>query len=448
MVDSGFLDGFPCGEDGTCKGGYACVREECAGQPGYICPVCRKLPLPDAGVSDGGDDGGLPDGGDDGGADEPPTCDQDPPPCKSIPECEDVATECIEGIWVCTTGYQPEELLCDGVDNDCDGQTDNNIVCILAGSGTSGFSDGSGENARFDQPRGLVAHPQGGVVVADLGNHSLRRVQADGTVGTLAGTGDHGSDDGPAASATFFEPSGLAVADDGSILIADRLNHKIRRLNPDDTVTTVAGSGTADYLDGPAADAQFAMPTGVAVTSAGIIYVADSYNHCIRKIENAEVTTFAGKCEEPGFVDADGGEARFNLPTDLLLMADGTLVVTEESNHAVRLITPTGTVTTSTGTGSGGYHDGPLDQAQFKKPAGCIVDAASGNLLVADRGNHRVRAVASGQVTTLLGCGTAGLSAGPPLGANFKYPSSLAFLEDGRLVIADTQNNCVRVLQP
>jgi DNA-binding beta-propeller fold protein YncE len=238
------------------------------------------------------------------------------------------------------------------------------------------------------------------------------------------------------------------VAADGSFIIADRLNHKVRRLNPDSTVSTVAGSGFADFLDGPAADAQFAMPTGVAVTAGGVIYVADSYNHCIRKIENDEVTTFAGTCEEPGFVDADGQDARFNLPTDLLLMADGTLVVTEESNHAVRLITPAGTVTTSAGTGSGGYNDGPLAQSQFKKPAGCIVDTATSYLLVADRSNHRVRAVASQQVTTLLGSGAVGLGAGPPLGASFKHPSSLAFLEDGRLVIADTQNHCIRVVQP
>ena len=447
VVDSSFLDGFPCDSDGTCQGGYACVREECPSNPGFLCPVCRKLPLPDGSIT-GGDDGGIPDAGDDGGGDEPPTCDQDPPPCKSIPDCQDVATECIDGIWVCTTGFQVEEHLCDGVDNDCDGQTDNNIVCILAGNGTSGFQDGSGETARFNQPRSLAAHPQGGVVVSDRGNHSLRLVSAAGAVGTLAGTGFHGSDDGAAASATFFEPAGLAVAADGSILIADRLNHKIRRLNPDDTVDTVAGSGFADYLDGPAADAQFAMPTGVAVTAGGVIYVADSYNHCIRKIENAEVTTFAGKCEEPGYVDADGADARFNLPTDLLLKADGTLVVTEESNHTVRLITPAGTVSTLAGTGSGGYFDGTLAQAQFKKPAGCLVDAATADLLVADRSNHRVRAVTTTQVTTLLGSGVVGLDAGPPRGASFKQPSSLAFLEDGRLVIADTQNHCIRVVQP
>lgn len=446
VVDSGFLDGFPCGEDDTCEGGYVCVREECPGQPGHACPVCRKLPLPDAGTN-GGDDGGLPDAGDQGG-DQPPTCDQEQPPCKTIPGCQDAEPECIDNIWVCTTGFQPEEHLCDGVDNDCDGQTDNNIVCILAGNGSSGFQDGSGETARFNQPRGLVAHPQGGVAVSDLGNHSLRWVRADGTVGTLAGTGNHGSDDGAAAQATFFEPSGLAVAADGSFIIADRLNYKIRRLNPDDTVTTVAGSGFAGYLDGPAADAQFAMPTGVAMTASGIIFVADSHNHCIRQIENAEVITFAGKCGEAGFVDADGGDARFNLPTDLLLLADGTLVVTEESNHAVRLITPAGTVTTSAGNGSGGYNDGPLAESQFRKPAGCVVDAVTSYLLVADRNNHRVRAVASAQVTTLLGSGAVGLDAGPPLGASFKQPSSLAFLEDGRLVIADTQNHCIRVLQP
>ena len=295
---------------------------------------------------------------------------------------------------MCTTGFQFQEHDCDGVDNDCDGETDNNIVCVLAGNGESGFQDGSGPTARFTQPRGLVAHPLGGVVVADLGNHSLRWVKADGAVSTMAGTGSHGSDDGAAASATFFEPSGLAVATDGSFLIADRLNHKIRKLNTDNTVATVAGSGFADYKDGPVAEAQFAMPTGVAVTADGTIYVADSYNHCIRMIANDEVTTFAGKCEEPGFVDADGGDARFNLPTDLLLLADGTLVVTEESNHTVRLVTPAGTVTTSAGTGSGGYNDGPLAQSQFKKPAGCVVDTVTSYLLVADRSNHRVRAVA------------------------------------------------------
>jgi DNA-binding beta-propeller fold protein YncE len=399
-------------------------------------------------VDGGGDDGGVLDAGDAGGGDQPPTCDQDPPPCKTIPDCQDTATKCIDGIWVCTTGFQTEEHSCDGVDNDCDGKTDNNIVCVLAGNGESGFLDGSGSTARFNEPRALAKHPQGGVVVADRANHALRWVKADGTVSTLSGTGSHGSGDGAALEAEFYEPSGVAVATDGSFIIADRLNHKIRILNNGGTVSTVAGTGFADYLDGPVAEARFAMPTGVAVAPDGTIYVADSYNHCIRKIQDGEVTTLAGKCEEPGYLDAAGPAARFNLPTDLLLLADGNLVVTEESNHTVRLVTPTGTVTTSAGNGSGGYDDGPPAQSRFKKPAGCVVDTATGYLLVTDRSNHRVRAVATEQVTTFLGSGAVGMDAGPPLEASFKLPSSLAFLEDGRLVIADTQNHCVRVLQP
>ena len=201
------------------------------------------------------------------------------------------------------------------------------------------------------------------------------------------------------------------------------------------------------YVTRPVAEAQFAMPTGVAVAPDGTIYVADSFNHCIRKIANDEVTTFAGKCEELGYVDADGPAARFNLPTDVLLLEDGTLVVTEESNHTVRMITPGGTVSTSTGTGSGGFVDGPLDQAMFKKPAGCVVQSAS-IILVADRGNHRVRAVGAQGVITFLGAGTPGMDDGPPELARLKYPSSLAFLEDGRLVVADTQNHAIRVVQP
>jgi sugar lactone lactonase YvrE len=233
----------------------------------------------------------------------------------------------------------------------------------------------------------------------------------------------------------------------GAFLIADRLNYKIRRLNTDNTVSTVAGTGFAGYQDGPVAEAQFAMPTGVAVAADGTIYVADSRNHCIRKIANDEVNTFAGTCGEPGHVDADGAAARFNLPTDVLLLEDGTLVVTEESNHTIREITPGGTVTTKTGTGSGGFIDGALDQAMFKKPAGAVVQTA-GVILIADRGNHRVRAVAAQGVITFLGAGTPGMDDGPPELATFKYPSSLAYLEDGRLVVVDTQNHSIRVVQP
>lgn len=451
-VDDEFLEGKPCASDGTCAGGYSCVREPCPDQPGYLCPVCRKNPSPDGGL-DGGDGGGdePSDGGDPGG-DRPAACEQDPPPCKSLPGCEDVDPVCQDGQWRCETGFEPEEHSCDGLDNDCDGATDRGLVCILAGNGSPGLEDGAADQARFDEPRCAVAHPEGGLVVADRGNHVLRRVMPDGAVTTLAGTGSYGHQDGPAGEASFYEPSGLAVLDDGSILIADRLNHRIRRLAEVDgemVVDTVAGTGFADFQDGPADQAQFAMPTSLALGADGSVYVADSQNHCIRRIAGGEVSTFAGRCEQPGFVDGAGTQARFNSPTDLLMLDDGSLVVSEESSHTLRLVAGDGAVSTLAGTGEAGFADGPTDEARFWKPAGCLWDPDTGRLLVADSGNHRVRAVEPGvEVTTRLGTGDPGLEDGPPLQAGFKLPSALAFLGDGRLVIVDTFNHALRVVHP
>lgn len=446
IVDDSFLDGQPCGPEKTCAGGYVCVREPC--QEGRLCPVCRKSSaLPDG---DGGDvdeipGGDRPDGGDPAG-DEPIACDSEPPSCKTLPpDCQPVEPRCAQGVWVCDNGYEAEEKTCDGLDNDCDGSTDEGLVCILAGEETAGFENGSGAAARFNKPRGLATHPSGGVVVADRGNHAIRLVAFDGSTTTLAGTGRPGANNGPAADASFREPTSVAVAADGSILVADSLNDRIRRVTPAGEVTTEAGSGFPDFLDGPVLEARFAAPTGVAVSPAGVIFVADADNHCIRRIENGQVSTFAGTCRAPGFVDGSAKDARFNHPTDLWLLANGQLLVSEESSHAVRQVAPDGQVTTLAGTGQAGLKEGEPLQAQFWKPAGCLEDATNASTLVADTGNNRIRAIAVA-VDTRLGSGALGLDNGPPLQASFRQPSGLAFFGDGRLVIADTNNNVLRVV--
>ncbi len=442
-VDTGFLEGKPCGDGGVCASGYFCVREPCF--DGHLCTVCRKNPGGQDAGSDGEPDGtdGLPD---DGG-DEPPSCSQTPPPCKSLPDCQDVVPECIDDFWVCDTGYEETESSCDFLDNDCDGLTDTGLVCRLAGNGEAGFNDGTGEQARFDHPRALIGLPLGDLLVADLGNHAIRKVAPDGTTTTLAGSGQGGHQDGPGEQARFREPAGLALSIDGTVLVADRLNHRIRQIDVSGAVSTLAGSGFIDYQDGPVDQAQFAFPTGLAVSGDGLIFVADTGNHCIRKIAEGQVTTFAGRCEYPGIADGDAATARFNGPTDLLLLPDGRLLVSEESSHRIRVVDPDGTVSTLAGDGQHGFADGALATARFAKPAGMIPDPVDDSYLVADSGNHRVRAIGI-EVSTSLGSGHPGLADGPPDLVEFDHPSGLAFLGDGRLVIADTNNHMLRVLNP
>jgi hypothetical protein len=444
-VDSGFLDGRPCGPDGVCATGYSCVREPCG--EGYLCAVCRSnSDLQDAGLDAGPDGDGPVDGGDRPG-DQPAGCQQSPPACKSLPDCLDVAPDCVDGIWVCQTGYEQPERSCDFVDNDCDGQTDVGLVCRLAGGFEPGLADGTADQARFDRPRSILALPSGDLLVSDSGNHAIRQIGLGGTTITLAGNGLGGYQDGLGDQARFREPAGLALNTDGTVVVADRLNHRIRQLDAAGNVITLAGSGFVAYKDGPVDQAQFAFPSSVAVASDGSIYVADAGNHCIRKIAAGQVTTFAGRCGFPGLADGDPASARFNSPTDLLFAADGQLLVTEESSHRVRQVTPDGTVGSLAGDGQYGWQDGPLANARFANPAGLAQDPNSDKVLVADSSNHRVRSITA-QVTTLAGSGVAGSADGPPALAEFNRPSGVAFLPSGRVVVADTNNHTLRVFTP
>ncbi len=444
VVDSGLLEGQPCTSDGRCASGYTCVREACG--EGYLCPVCRSKPAPD-GQPDGGldgDDGG--DGGDPGG-DQPVGCDQAPPPCKSLPACTDVAPTCIDDVWVCETGYEPTERSCDFLDNDCDGQTDVGLVCRLAGAGEPGLADGAGDQARFNQPSGLLALPTGDVAVADRGNHAVRLVSAAGNVSTLAGSGQPGHQDGTGDQALFREPTGLALGPDGALLVADRGNHRIRRVTVAGEVTTLAGSGFAAYADGPADQARFAFPTDVAVAADGAIYVADSGNHCIRRIFEGQVSTFAGRCGFPGLADGQADQARFNGPSALLTAGDDWLYVAEESGHRIRVVGPDGSVSTLAGDGEFGWRDGAPDQARFANPSALAEAPSDGRIWVADSGNHRIRAVGA-EVTTEVGSGQPGAADGPPALVELNRPRGVAFTANGRLVIADTNNHWLRVLTP
>jgi DNA-binding beta-propeller fold protein YncE len=220
---------------------------------------------------------------------------------------------------------------------------------------------------------------------------------------TLAGS-DRGCAEGSGAGAQFDGPIDVAVDAEGNIYVADTNNHRIRMLSVDGTVSTIAGrmdaGYAAGYADGPASEARFQTPYGVAVDEAGNVYVADTGNHCIRVIApdgaaSLTVTTLAG-AKEPGYVDGPGSEARFNFPRGIATDAEGNLYVADMANHRIRKITPEGaaslTVTTLAGSGEPGDADGPAGEAQFRVPEGVAVDP-DGNVVVADTGNHRIRKI-------------------------------------------------------
>jgi sugar lactone lactonase YvrE len=187
--------------------------------------------------------------------------------------------------------------------------TPDGTVSTLAGSGIEGFADGAGAAAQFNNPYGVAVDGEGSIIIADYFNHRVRKISPDGTVSTLAGSGRAGFADGAGAAAEFKYPSGVAVDVEGSIIIADQGNHRVRKITPDGTVSTLAGSGSEGFADGAGAAAQFNNPTGVAVDGEGSIIIADYHNKRVRKItpDGTVSTFFAGSCGFRGVaIDADG----------------------------------------------------------------------------------------------------------------------------------------------
>jgi len=245
------------------------------------------------------------------------------------------------------------------------------------------------------------------VYVADTFNHTIRKVTPGGVVTTLAGlAGSSGSADGTGSAARFYNPYGVAVDSAGNVYVADTDNCTIRKVTPGGVVTTLAGlAGNRGSADGTGSAARFYNPFGVAVDSAGTVYVADSRNHTIRKVTpGGMVTTLAGLATSPGSADGTGSAARFYGPMGVAVDSAGNVYVADSSNYTIRKVTPGGVVTTLAGlAGNRGSADGTGSDARFYCPWGVAVDSA-GNVYVADSLNHTIRKVTpSGVVTTLAG---------------------------------------------
>jgi serine/threonine-protein kinase len=317
-------------------------------------------------------------------------------------------------------------------------------VTTLAGSGSRGSTDGQGTLASFENPRGVAVDGSGNVYVADYDDHRIRKITPSGSVTTLAGSGSAGSADGQGKAASFNEPFGVAVDAGGNVYVADSFNYQIRKITPSGSVTTLAGSGDNGSADGQGKAASFFRPMGVAVDGSGNVYVADSNNHRIRKITaGGSVTTLAGS-GSAGYGDGQGTAASFNLPNGVAVDGSGNVYVADSLNYRIRKITAGGSVTTLAGSGSAGYGDGQGTSASFSLTIGVTVDAG-GNVYVADLTNNRIRKItAGGSVTTLAGSGSAGSADGQGTSASFFSPMGVAVDGSGNVYVADVTNNRIR----
>ena len=270
-------------------------------------------------------------------------------------------------------------------------------------------------------------------------------------VSTLAGSGEQGSADGPGAAAKFDRPHGVALDSAGNVYVVDMDNNRIRKISLQGAVTTFAGS-TAGYADGTGTAAQFLEPSGVAVDGAGNVYVTDNGNACIRKITPAGVVTTLAGSPPRGYANGTGAAAKFFWPNDAAVDGAGSVYVADSGNNRIRKISPEGAVTTFAGS-AWGNADGAGTAAQFAGPQDVAIDSA-GNLYVADPDNHRIRKITpEGVVSTLAGGGDTGrdkggYADGTGTEARFNFPRGVAVDGAGNVYVADTRNHRIRTISP
>jgi hypothetical protein len=328
-------------------------------------------------------------------------------------------------------------------------------VTTLAGVPTPGVfgtsTDGTGSEARFFNPRGVVSDGANNLYVADTENHNIRRiVLPNAEVTTIAGEGRPTIADGTGAAARFRNPAGITSDGAGGVFVADAANSAIRKVViATGAATTLAGAGWSGSSDGTGAGARFDNAEGVASDRAGNLYVADTGNNTIRKIAVATgaVTTIAGAAGQFGSADGTGTAARFSGPTAIISDGAGSLYVADTANSTIRKVAlATGAVTTLAGAGSPGSADGTGAAARFSYPYGIAGDGA-GNLYVADTGNSTIRKIdlTTRTVTTFAGkVGVADSVDGPGAGARLNYPYSIGADGAGNLYVADIGNATIR----
>src|SRR5215217_1020897 len=306
------------------------------------------------------------------------------------------------------------------------------MVTTLAGDGSPVVRDG--KQSAFSDPFGIAIGIDGTIYVADAGeSNRIRKIAPDGTVTTLAGSVE-GFGDGAGDKALFNTPSALGLGPDGNLFVADTGNNRIRKITPEGQVSTVAGDGTAGYVDGPAAQAKFNGPIGIAVDARGQVYVADSYNDRIRVIStDGQVSTLAGR-GTPGYVDGDRSAALFDTPCGVAITSDGGVIVADTGNDRLRKVSSDGNVSTIFLTG---------DAQELSNPVGLAL-SHDNFLYVTEMDRSRVVQIApDGAANVIAGNG-------PGFAGRFNQPAGIALGphadQPAELYVADSGNYLIRKL--
>lgn len=325
------------------------------------------------------------------------------------------------------------------------------VITRVAGGGTSLGDGGPAVNAQIFA-RGIAVDGEGNLFIADTSNHRIRKVDGNGIITTVAGTGTSGfsGDGGPAINADLNLPFGLAADEQGNLFIADTLNNRVRRVSPDGIIMTVAGNGTEGFSGdrGPAISAQLNLPFAVVVDSHGNLFIADRFNNRIRKVgPDGTITTVAGGGTTLGDF-GPAASASISDPQDIAVDEQGNLFIPDI--RRVRKVSTSGIITTVAGNGTDGFSGdgGPATNARISPPVGVAVDG-QGNLFIADLFNNRIRRVSpDGIITTVAGNGSSGLGGDGGLAANAQlgFPDRVRVDKEDNLLIV--QGTVVRKVQP
>jgi hypothetical protein len=334
----------------------------------------------------------------------------------------------------------------------------DNIITTLAGDGTFGYSgdNGAATNATLDEPYGVALDGAGNLFIADTDNNCIRKVDPYGIITTVAGNGNPGysGDGGAATNAALDEPYGVAMDKAGNLYIADTDNNCIRKVDATGTITTVAGNGEAGFSGdgGTATNASLNAPSCLALDGVGNLFVTDVFNNRIRKVgTNGIITTVAGNGSAGYF--GDGGtatNASLSYPLGLAVDGAGDLFIADLGNNRIRQVNARGIISTVAGNGSAGYagDGGPAANASLSYPSGVAV--AGSDLFIADTYNNRIRKVdANGIVTTVVGNGVAGFAGdgGQATNASLSYPFDVEVDAANNLYVADLGNNRIRKIE-